>query len=506
MNVKKTCYVTTGVLLTLLITGGCNADKSYGTTMEPQQYDASSHKVRSFSSRKELDLSLENLRKSKSGVISDNDHLIAFNTSKVRGLSDNDSILLSDLVPDPDLRSLLTERGEIMINDTLYCITPYGTLFCHKRYATNLRNRCTTLVMDDHSDEQQLEDSLYVKDNVYRFDTFRGVSLTAAPNSVSNNRESAQTRSSSQPPMPDIDRFQRVNAKRHTAFGKFFQGAGIRNAQLRKFPNNHKMRINTAVYDYNYYFRKSCGVDIKVEHQTWLGAWNKNKEYGKNQIILGFKNVIVKYEYPKDYSEDIRRVIEANSKGQWHPNYGPGPKPYLPVPKWFKETALPLSEFEFLPISVKDISYGELYNMLMPKAYSFAQSILGNLDNQPKPIDPRPDFSDNPFSASTWMAMGLPVGVPVYAKDAAYLFIPYYYNTNMDGKSYLNYKFQDIVEIPFKISIQFDPYDATWRNALNGISAEFVEWNPTTDIQSGEFFAGAYTGSEWIGFDMSWQR
>lgn len=160
-------------LLCLLIASSCSNQETI-LLNEPLDRDSKANtqhsNVLSFSSKRELDFSIQNeispntIRRKKVEVPS---RL----RSSVQVVQDVD---ITELVPEEAFRKYLSNEGEVIVNDTLYKITKYGTLYAHLKHSDELFDYYSKL--PDVS-EQLITEKTYRSGNVYRYDTFHGITF-----------------------------------------------------------------------------------------------------------------------------------------------------------------------------------------------------------------------------------------------------------------------------------------------------------------------------------------
>lgn len=425
-------------------------------------------------------------------------HLRSNNTQEV------DVIELSDLVPDPDMAALINSNGEIIINDTLYVITPYGTFFSGK---DNQKEIYAAISDKSNHYSFKIKGDLYRIGNVYRFDTFKEIDVSYTDSIAAEKEDlgSIARATSKEIPTPNINLFPKAKGSKHTFVGKILQGLGQRKSLVSTFPSNSKRRLNCATFDYNYYFRQSIGVTAKIQHKMWYGAWAKVVSWDKGGIRIGFKDVIIKIPYPdgSSYNELYSKVFSSHG---FNPIQS-GNAIFRPLPNdpWSKGGNVKI-DLGFLPmINISTPSANEL----IATAYKYLSALieqrinpnyLGNSTN--KTYDP---FSPTPREDrerdESEIIENLKLGVPVFAFDAVYVVFPSGSISNFNGEN----------EITFRFFQRYADFMVTWSHtlgqpiALNRIYKELTPniSNPDAKLISGSFYACGYLDN-WVGYRLTW--
>lgn len=427
-------------------------------------------------------------------------------------------ITLEDLVPDVDLRELLSKSGEVIIADTLYMITEKGTFFCKTKYRDELLALTTQdldLVMS-----APVEENLYRVDNVYIYDTFRQHSnpqnLLSESDAASERLEEGQDpdnlRALSDRQLPDINSFELVRGSRQTWFGKLFQSLGIRKSHVKPLSGVKNRRLNCAVFDYNYYFRQSVGVTAKIQKKMWYGAWVLAPIWGQEDLRVGFESVIVRFPYPDNstYGDIFERAFPDRDLNNINIQHG---RPWLHTkplrwPSSMNSKGLIEVDLGFFPmIEISTPSPAEIATAVSRHLYTIAKDLArrNNIYVDFESMDP---FSPIPRNKRTSdlieIIKELKVCVPVFAKDGIYVYFPFGEIRNTEKHPEITFRFAETYLTNFKLSFSGSTGDLSNINSLYK-HIKVAVGNPDITLIQGNFYACAYS-DKWHGYRLYWQR
>lgn len=490
----------------------CTKERPLESTDKVLSNQTNKSEILNFSSREALDNAISNhstvdsYGDSLHYKISESQQmfLLRSNTS-----DDTEIAYTSELVPDPDLAKLINLNGEIIVDDTLYIITPLGTFFGEQKY----KNEIYAALTDTASHRKKLlSDDLYqINNHTFRYDTFKGSyssyeyidSISSEDNAVTT--EKTLKSANSDIPAPNIESFDFTKASKHTFVGKFLQSLGQRKSNVIKFPSNSKRRLNCAAFDYNYVFRQSIGITAKIQHRMWYGAWLKVRSWQENAIRIGYKDVVVRIPYPKgsSYNEIYSKVFSSQSFRE-PIRYRNTVFRALPNDNWAKHGAINIDLGVFPMITIPTPSKNEL----VEAAYKYLTSFLRQNINK-KYIGDSTNKTFDPFSPSARedrepfekQIEKQNLGVPIYAKDGIYVVFPIGYISNTCGENEITYRFfEKYVEFLISWTHKIDS-----PMTLNGIYKESALRlkNPDAELISGSFYACGYLDS-WVGYRLIW--
>ena len=417
-----------------------------------------------------------------------------------------DTLTISGLVPDPGFRSLLNRDAEIIVGDTLYRITPNGTLFCELPFMDELRNYVLNT-----TNEIQVGTDLYKNGNIYRYDTFFGVDLIDDPilidgSTIEDINNFSCLKGASNIPAPNISSFPSERASKWTFFGKLLQGLGQRKAITANLGNRKDRRINAAVFDYNYLVYQSVGLTAKVQKKWWYGGWTKVVNWPKDQLRIGFRNVVIKYPYPSgsSYSEIYTKVFGSIPSPYQHPT----PGSILVKPKngsiWNQHGTIEV-DLSYLPmIEISSPSLGDLLEAAKGHITSLAVSYNKSHNNFIDPLKGIDVFSEVPREQRSAyldeILAEMDLHIPVFAKDGIYVLIPAMSLNNKENET----------ELTLRLAERYTNFMLTYSSTIDGNLKSFYKDikltglnNPDIKLVRGDFFACAYMGN-WSGFRLYW--
>ncbi len=216
---------------------------------------------------------------------------------------------LENLVPNDNFRRLLNEKGQFIVADTLYQITPQGTWFAHVSDSAELSSKTLSQSI---APMEQLQDSLYKVGNVYLFKTF-GDHLADADvqDSYLEEENSEDLRQFTLDTEPDIDSFPVKNMNRVTVVGKFLEGLlGTKKDGTVVLKSNHRRRLSGSLYSYNYIVYAERGLMAQMEKKMWHGGWGKLINWGTGTTI-GYHGIIFREDIP-NLSSDINPLYSKS--------------------------------------------------------------------------------------------------------------------------------------------------------------------------------------------------
>ena len=378
----------------------------------------------------------------------------------VRSASGEEEYLpYSALVPEEGFRSLLNERGEIMVGDTIYSINGKGTFYAHKRNYKQLMQIASAAELNGGV---RIGEKLLRFGDVYLYETFKNADFSNdnEPESVEEGEENfptSLTRGTNGAygiPEPDFELFERERASRKTIVGKLLQSIAFRRGLTKEFPNNRKRRLNCAVFDYNYVLRHSIGITAKIQKSMWHG-WAKVSHWGTGHLRVGYKNVVVRFDYPEMFTRLVDNWVRSQPKDPQFYDYRT-----FPTPIWFKDVKVPLR----LPIVRIDQSL----------SYQQVIEICGR--------DSKESYAQ-----------------PIFAYDGIYIYYSFGGIVNDGNKNEITLRFSDGSNLNLGLSA---------KNTGQIFKPAFFPSpeRQTGDLLGGDFFACGYSSGaqEWVGYNLYW--
>lgn len=430
-------------------------------------------------------------------------------------MSDEQENLYSELVPEKSFRELLNEEGEIQVGDTIYCIARQGTFYAHREDISELRR-----VVKSYRN-QSVERPDYIQiGKVTLFNTFGNIKFEEE-DSIQYEKSISFRNLGDRYQGLDWEKFPEERASRKTWAGKLLQSIGFRKSLTSVFPNHSKRRLNCAVFDYNYIIRESLGVTAKIEKKMWHGGWGKIQNIGAGDIVVGCRRALVKISYPE--AINVSDIFPKDIKKMKDDDY----IRTIPTPKWmqrrlvnvtlpllFGKDGLTLSEaIVFAADRVKSVmrSYGQfaLSNNFHSNYMQFSQA---DIDRKVKELK----FEEY-----------VPVTIPIYAKDAIYLYIVNAFRVNDRDNAETTLRFHEAYT-SWKVGITYNlsgKQEIEWKHILDGkldinqmkphinvigidnglMKLELAEPSErSVQLMEGEFFAAGSFEGVWTGFRLYW--
>jgi|GEM_PF-5905319 hypothetical protein len=231
------------------------------------------------------------------------------------------------LVPNREFARLLNSKGEFMVSDTVYKITPFGTYYFPK----SRRERFYQIYPESNSGDQSLKsasdkeaplgtlvsDRTYsIEDDIYRYDTFSSYQLQYYPPEDPGGGGSGggSGGSGTTPTEPNYDSFRTFSYGAQTWFGSFFESIFGRNKGEKVEFASGRRRIKVNFYNYNYMGYKECGVTSTFQKRNWFG-WDNSRA---DELRVGWRNVKlvvtppieIRATYPENPPKVVGRVLD----------------------------------------------------------------------------------------------------------------------------------------------------------------------------------------------------
>lgn len=453
---KRVFYVFALVAFTLT-----SCDKN--EVAEPQ-VQSDSNRLE-FKSRNEVLLAIEALDNgSDCDVLLKNPNFVNFakakemirknGMQKVDGIStDEFTLALDTLVPNKSFAALLNPNGEIVLNDTVFKITPNGTYKFpkNKEVVFNELFGADSLLMGTLISENFYE----ITDGIYRYDSFKDEIIsvqddtTNEPSYISGiSKVSSATNSE-----PNFYSFPTYEADRTSWVGKLIQPIiGASKTYEVNFTTNSDKRLKGKFYFYNYGIYAESGVTGTTQRKRWIG-WS---DTAADELRIGWKGVVLEMDLPSPLAIPKNQPIVMSN-------------PFEQVLPGKRE----------LGKTVNLILYDVPTDLLLKAAkYGFDElcSQLKSLDNKPA---------------------SKPAAVNVISPTKIYTII-----FNEDKKSYNTEKLNHVFSSQFKFLISINVMDfpsnaIQWANAFKGTLDL-----PYPKMKYGEIYTCARFGTEWKGMKI----
>ena len=223
-------------------------------------------------------------------LLGKNSYLAIKKTSFLKSSTGDSSIVVSDtLITDPTFASLLNDKREIEVENTVYRITPYGTFMFMPQLKSKVDSIILILEAGGQINETQKETYLFeVLSGIYRYDTFKEMEEqtveVGSPDTIpASTLKSAVTE--------DIE--VHTIANKHTIVGKFLQNTfGFSASFERNFES--KRRVKLKFQSPNFILFSYITIKIEMQKKNWIG-WSGTE---CQQLKLGWDGISYKFKNP----------------------------------------------------------------------------------------------------------------------------------------------------------------------------------------------------------------
>lgn len=224
------------------------------------------------------------------------------------------------LVPNIKVAKLLNARAEVMVDQTIYKISPRGTYYFpeskQKFFESNYER------FETEEGIQMEENTYQLAEDIYRINTFEITEVLDAEaedlpddlpgvlddddlstNIVNTLNMTTRTVTTQIPP---FERFPRFNADAKTWLGKLWQSIFGRNrGYTYKLSKKHRMK--GKFYYYNYKFYTEFGASAEMQKKNWIG-WSGKQA---SELLIGWSNIIFSEGYKRipDYPKNAEASI-----------------------------------------------------------------------------------------------------------------------------------------------------------------------------------------------------
>ena len=269
-----------------------------------------------------------------------------------------DNEYIGFLIPDEKYRNFFNKDLEIIVSDTLYKATKYGTLFTHISNKSELIKS-----LENISDFKPLSNNIKQYGNVKLIDTY-GLWDKEIKNPITDdiffendeddlliesNEPNTFTRAANDGGIPKsvVESFPTIGTTDVKLIDKVihFNPGYLGHTKLR-FKSNSKRKLYISLYRNDYGFAVSIGLDCKVMKKLWHGMkwghmkhWDDGIYYGVSSLVVkqkiknpNFDNVLNKSRkdlLDRQWKESIKHndFINASNRltggisNQWSPEY-----------------------------------------------------------------------------------------------------------------------------------------------------------------------------------------
>ncbi|GMQ29960.1 hypothetical protein [Algoriphagus confluentis] len=215
---------------------------------------------------------------------------------------------ISELVPDMSLRLFLNDKMEIELEKTIFKVTPFGTFYTRNDNYENL------LKVVSHFEKESKQNARVSSgtlagieggDDVYFEDTFGGGSSQTTTTPVPSENIIYQANDflvlAPQPqyalPKGDYQKFTNYNYGAKTAVGKIFESAFGGNSDFTQNYNT-TFRLRVKLYDFNYFFYRTVGLNAKLQKKGWTGIWALTNNVKAEKLVLGWDGLLLNIKVP----------------------------------------------------------------------------------------------------------------------------------------------------------------------------------------------------------------
>ncbi|MDN3203974.1 hypothetical protein [Algoriphagus sediminis] len=214
-----------------------------------------------------------------------------------------DSII--ELVPDIALRSFLNEDMEIEIEGMIYKVTSYGTFGCPSDKYEKLLE-----VIENFNPNARIASGtlggVEGDDGIIFEDTFGGGNGSGGSSGGSSTNNLIMSQPNDFSPLSPYlyawpksvyDSFTAHSYGANTTVGKLFEGTFGGNTVYEENYTS-KFRFRVKVFDYNYIFYRSVGLNGKLQKKGWTGIWATQNEVRAEKMVLGWDGLLLSIKIP----------------------------------------------------------------------------------------------------------------------------------------------------------------------------------------------------------------
>lgn len=206
-----------------------------------------------------------------------------------------------DLIPNENFARLINPLGEIIVNDTIYRVTQYGTAYAPIAYRQELDIAIKGLRSNSGLFENG-ENIVPLTSHVYLINSFDHEVFLTDDDSLTGGGTGSGTGGGSgtgniNTPLSDIpfSSFPTFSSSSHTFVGNAIDWLlGERHTRHHEFINGY--RVGGLLYDYNYGVYQECGTLVKMEKKRGglfrlINGW---KNINANELVIHFDKMALK--------------------------------------------------------------------------------------------------------------------------------------------------------------------------------------------------------------------
>lgn len=338
----------------------CNNDYPIDNLQERQTLNPEEESnILNFKNSEEFLSTIENFDLNKPISTRSNSNFIsAENVYEQESTENQDNEHIGFLIPDEKYRHFFNKDLEIIVNDTIYKVTKYGTLLTHISKKSELIKS-----LNDISAFKPLSVNVKEYGNVKLIDTY-GLWNTEENNPITNddyfendeddiliesNGNEMPTRSTNDGGIPKsvVEAFPTIGTADVKLIDKVvhFNPGYLGHTKLR-FKSNSRRKLYISLYRNDYGFAVSIGLDCKVMKKLWHGMkwghmkhWDDGIYYGVSSLVVkqkiknpNFDNILNKNRkdlLDKQWKESLKYNDFTNASNnltggisnQWNPEY-----------------------------------------------------------------------------------------------------------------------------------------------------------------------------------------
>ncbi len=211
--------------------------------------------------------------------------------------------LLDELIPNQNFRNIVNDDGEVIVGDTIYKVSKYGTFY------TSVPNRKKIYELDEFeiSDAPHINTKLKKFNDVFLYETFKEYDEDNNKQDDNTDLLSNEGKGETQKAKVDFSKFPVKSISRHTILGKL-RDKLFGEDKWQHCRINGDNRLSAKLYNYNYVIVRSTGFKTCVERDAWYG-WPNNEDwsdgiyYGWSDLLLKMKLDIPKFKIPQPFVE-----------------------------------------------------------------------------------------------------------------------------------------------------------------------------------------------------------
>jgi hypothetical protein len=241
------------------------------------------------------------------------------------------SAIINELIEDDPLKTLINKSGEILVDNVIYKVTPFGVLYASKDKETELDNvykkllsqndilirinnpskkiNFTDVEVNVQSNLKSSQGISYnaVKENLYQgslevsfIDTFNQYDTLIDPSDNGGGYYGGGSGSGvvTQPDLDPYSNMSNAEISFKSGIGSFFETIFTNSTKYNYFDDDY--RVSVLLYDRNYGLLKTLGLKVKLQKKGWLW-WNKTDA---EEIRAGWERIV--YEQANDIPQITR--------------------------------------------------------------------------------------------------------------------------------------------------------------------------------------------------------